>query len=99
LDQINSWTKKWNIKKIIFYSIAFTTLTFTSCAKKYRCNCEVEHKETAQGYSYSNKFNQDTKIKSKEKSAESACSALDYENSETDQNQVKQEVIQKCDIK
>ncbi len=87
------------MKKIIFYSIAFTALTFTSCAKEYTCDCEVEHKETAQGYSYSYKFNQDTKIKSKEKSAESACSGLDYENSETDQYQVKQEVIQKCEIK
>lgn len=86
------------MKKIIFYSVAIIAISFTSCAKEYTCECEIEHKETAQGYSYSNKFSQDTKIKSKEKSAESACEGLDYTNSDTDQG-IEQEVIQKCSLK
>lgn len=87
------------MKKIIFYSVAIAALSFTSCAKEYTCDCEVEHKETGSNYNYSYKFNQDTKIKAKEKSATAACSGLDYAKSDTDQFQGKQEVIQKCKLK
>lgn len=87
------------MKKMIFYAVSITAISLTSCAKEYTCDCEVEHTQKANGFDYSEKFNVDTKIKSKEKSAESACTGLDYEESNTDTYQVKQTVKQKCKLK
>lgn len=87
------------MKKAIFYFAAILAISFTSCSKEYSCQCEVEHKESATGYSYSYKFDQSTTISSKEDKASSACSGLDYSKSETDQSGIKQEIIQKCTLK
>lgn len=87
------------MKKIIFYSVAIAALTFTSCAKEYTCDCEIEDKETGQGYNYSNKFEESVTIKAKSKSAEAACDDLEYSESKEDNNGYKHEVIQKCKLK
>lgn len=87
------------MKKIIFYGVVITAISLTSCAKEYDCECEIEHKESAQGYNYSYKFEEDASIKAKEKSAKEACDELNYEESTTDEQGIKQEIIQKCNLK
>ncbi len=87
------------MKKIIFYAVVLASVTLVSCAKEYDCECEIEHKESAQGYNYSYKFEEEATIKAKENSAKEACEELNYEESTTDDTGIKQEIIQKCNLK
>ncbi|MCT4581182.1 MAG: hypothetical protein N4A35_07170 [Flavobacteriales bacterium] len=87
------------MKKIIFYSVAIAAISMTSCAKEYDCKCEVEHKQSGQGFNDSYKFEKEITIKAKEKSADDACGDLSYTESRTDAANYKQEIIQKCDLK
>ena len=87
------------MKKIIFYAVAITAIALTSCAKEYDCKCEIEHKQSGQGFNESKKFEEETSFKGKEKEAESACEDLTYTESYTDAAGYKQEIIQECDLK
>lgn len=86
------------MKNIIFYSVLLVSLAALSCAKEYTCDCEIEHKETADGYNYSYKFDNSQTIKSKEKTATSACSDLNY-TEKTTNNEVNYDITQNCKLK